>query len=389
MGGNRHRARLVWPQHGAKRPASLLAPGPEGPVHPLCDRPLASPGHRLRRQLVLRWRALIDKPVPAGLEASCSRFNSPIPSHRQAGCQRQAGALAGLDVQRKARLQLRFGPGGRPRPAAARGSGPASCWSSGPPPVPPRAGRLHQSPPNRRRPARASPSSRPKQSRARDPRRPLVRLSTACPPAGRPPAGLREFATGPMPPQQGEWRSDQPGSTTTTAGSSALPLRRGRDQSGDCANRAPTTTTRGAVPMLGQITQRAVRPGSCSLQQAGLLQPTQKPPTGGDSGPRPPADVFAHQLNLIIRPVQAVCQPRRAGRQLRWKGRRIRFRRWISGFLAAGRWIELLLLFTGFKRGWGRLGWRLFSAESRNLAGSGSWGSGKRTRQVGYRRLCC
>jgi len=61
----------------AQRPASLHAPGPEGPVHPFAID-AGQPGHRLRRQLVSAERAWIDSPTRQA-EARVSLTADPQP----------------------------------------------------------------------------------------------------------------------------------------------------------------------------------------------------------------------------------------------------------------------------------------------------------------------
>jgi len=119
-----------------------------------------------------------------------------------------------------------------------------------------------------------------------------------------------------------------------------MPLRQGRDQSGDCATgRLPSATNaHGRCSQCWAETQRAVRRRllRCSRR---LLQPTQTT-HWSDSDPDP---------SRCVRPSAQLVHPagpgqlaaRRAGRQLRWKGRRPRFRRWLSG---SCRWGGSLLL---------------------------------------------
>jgi len=174
-----------------------------------------------------------------------------------------------------------------------------------------------------------------------------------------------------MPPSRGIGRSDQSRiSTPRRRGSSALPLRRGRDQSGDCATRRPYHHRNAAAlsQCCGQKTSASVCVRSCSAcSRAGLLEPADSEPTPNWSDSRnqtPSRMCFAHQLNLVIRPVQAVAS--RVGRddKLRWKDDGIGFGAGLR-ILHAG--VDRSSELYGFKRLWS--GWAGGSSRNRNWLG--------------------
>jgi len=120
--------------------------------------------------------------------------------------------------------------------------------------------------------------------------------------------------------------------------------------------------------MLGQeISSACVRSWRARRQQAGLLQPTQNRPTWSDSDPGTPADVFAHQLNLFIRPPsRARCQTASGGTTASLERTRHRFRRW-SPDPAAWGWGSPLCVYGFNVLVWVGLGGSLRESE---LAGS-------------------
>jgi len=158
-----------------------------------------------------------------------------------------------------------------------------------------------------------------------------------------------------MPPSRG-WRSDQP-DHHHDGGSSALPLRSGRDQSGDCATGRLPPRNAARCPNAGQKLSERVRPQllACSSRPAPATQTTH----WSDSDPDP-AD--GSPISSLCHPAGRPCQPRRADEQLRWKDDGNRFRPGSPdpalgvdrALLYGSTWLRLvgLAVFCGIVIGW-------------------------------------
>jgi len=149
-----------------------------------------------------------------------------------------------------------------------------------------------------------------------------------------------------------------------------LPLKEGRDQSGDCGPQAPTHHERGgAVPMLPE-TQRAVRPQPARLQQAGCSSRLRTDPPGALlQDPDPQQMCSPISLNLS-NPAGSRPFASRVGRDDSLRLERTtahRFRALVSGMLPLG-WS--LLCCYGFTC-WSLVGGlAALLRKSRNWAGS-------------------
>jgi len=163
----------------AQGPALACCARSRRPVHPLVRSTLARRPATLAAPVGCSTEGLIDSPYQQA-EARVS-LTGRSPAIGRGGCQPGLGP-AGLTCSERPDFPVAAWA----RAAASscsRGSGRPPCWSSrAPAPAPPSS--AIQSPPPRRQ-----PQSRRSQIEGQATRAPLIRLSTACPPAGGPPAG--------------------------------------------------------------------------------------------------------------------------------------------------------------------------------------------------------